>query len=67
MLRIEVKNQEIIEADIRGTTLEILADLGGVVNTAINLIADEQMSKEEVLEELTRLLKKYWKENDKEV
>lgn len=67
MFRIEVKNQEIIEADIQGTSVEVLADLGGIVNTAINLMADEQMSKEEVLDELTRLLRKYWKENDKEV
>lgn len=67
MIRIEVKNQEITEANIQGSSDEVLTDLVGVVNTTINSIMDEQVSKEEVLNELTRLLKKYWKETDREV
>jgi hypothetical protein len=67
MIRIEVKNLEITEANIQGPFDEVLTDLVGVVNTTINSIIDEQVSKEEVLNELTRLLKKYWKETDKEV
>jgi hypothetical protein len=67
LIKIEVGKCKVVEADINGTSAELLADLGLIADTIIFAISEAPEDREEILDEFTRLLKGAWNQIYKEV